>query len=176
MKSIIYLGGGCFWCLESVYKKVVGIVSITPGYIGGDTVNPTYEEVCEGYTNHVEVVKIEYDNKISLYQILNIFFTIHDPTSINRQGADVGTQYRSAIFCDNNERKIVVDFIKNLENSNLFNDKIVTEVSLITDFYKAEEYHHDYFNKNPQNRYCQLVINPKLDKLKEGFEDFLISE
>mgnify|MGYP001235846613 FL=1 len=176
MKSIIYLGGGCFWCLESVYKKVVGIVSITPGYIGGDTINPTYEEVCEGYTNHVEVVKIEYDNKISLYQILNIFFTIHDPTSINRQGADVGTQYRSAIFCDNNERKIVVDFIKNLENSNLFNDKIVTEVSLITDFYKAEEYHHDYFNKNPQNRYCQLVINPKLDKLKEGFEDFLISE
>ena len=176
MNSVIYLGGGCFWCTESVHKNIKGVVSIAPGYMGGINPYPTYEEVCEGYTNHVEVVKIEYDNKISLYQILNIFFTIHDPTSINRQGADVGTQYRSAIFCDNNERKIVVDFIKNLENSNLFNDKIVTEVSLITDFYKAEEYHHDYFNKNPQNRYCQLVINPKLDKLKEGFEDFLISE
>tara|TARA_A100001015_G_C14984931_1_gene711097 strand:+ start:316 stop:621 length:306 start_codon:yes stop_codon:yes gene_type:complete len=101
MNSVIYLGGGCFWCIESAYKKIKGIVSVTPGYMGGKNPNPTYEEVCEGYTNHVEVIKLEYDD-INILQILNIFFVIHDPTSINRQGADVGTQYRSAIFCDSN--------------------------------------------------------------------------
>ena len=143
--------------------------------MGGDNANPTYEEVCEGYTNHVEVIKVEYDHSLSLHQILSIFFSTHDPTSINRQGADVGTQYRSAVFCNQDERKAVIDFIKNLEAKNIFEDKIVTEVNEIVPFYEAENYHHDFFTKNPQNPYCQAVINPKLKKLRSNFSD-LISE
>ena len=175
MNSVIYLGGGCFWCIESVYKKIKGIVSITPGYMGGKNPNPTYEEVCEGYTNHVEVVKLEYNDDINISQILSVFFVVHDPTSINRQGADVGTQYRSAIFCKSNERSNIVDYIQDLGNKDFFSDKIVTEVNDISDFYIAEDYHHDYFAKNPGNGYCQAVINPKLAKLRLGFSD-LISE
>ena len=173
MNDVIYLGGGCFWCIESVYKRIMGVVSITPGYMGGDNPNPTYEEVCEGYTNHVEVVKIQYDNNINISQILDVFFLVHDPTSINRQGADVGTQYRSAIFCNSEERPLIVDYIQNLENENLFDDKIITEVNNETDFYVAEDYHHDYFAKNPGNAYCQAVINPKLIKLKSNFSDLI---
>ena len=175
MNSIIYLGGGCFWCTESVFKNINGVISVTPGYMGGDNSNPTYEEVCEGYTNHVEVIKVEYDHSLSLHQILSIFFSTHDPTSINRQGADVGTQYRSAVFCNQDERKAVIDFIKNLETKNIFEDKIVTEVNEIVPFYEAENYHHDFFTKNPKNPYCQAVINPKLKKLRSNFSD-LISE
>ena len=175
MNSVIYLGGGCFWCTESVYKNINGVISITPGYMGGNNPNPTYEEVCEGYTNHVEVIKVVYDHSLSLDQVLSIFFSTHDPTSINRQGADVGTQYRSAVFCNQDERQAVIDFIKNLEAKNIFEDKIVTEVNDIVPFYEAENYHHDYFTKNPQNLYCQVVINPKLKKLKSNFSD-LISE
>ena len=173
MNRVIYLGGGCFWCIESVFKKVKGITSILPGYMGGDNPNPTYEEVCEGYTNHVEVVKIEYDDSIDISQILSIFFVVHDPTSINRQGADVGSQYRSAIFCNSEERSLIVDYIQFLEMENIFEDKIVTEVNNIRDFYIAEEYHHDYFTKNPENAYCQAVINPKLVKLRLNFSDLL---
>ena len=173
MNRVIYLGGGCFWCIESVFKKVKGITSILPGYMGGDNPNPTYEEVCEGYTNHVEVVKIEYDDSIDISQILSIFFVVHDPTSINRQGADVGSQYRSAIFCNTEERSLIVDYIQFLEMENIFEDKIVTEVNNIGDFYIAEEYHHDYFTKNPENAYCQAVINPKLVKLRLNFSDLL---
>ena len=175
MNSVIYLGGGCFWCTESVYKNINGVISITPGYMGGNNPNPTYEEVCEGYTNHVEVIKVKYDNSLSLDKVLSIFFSTHDPTSINRQGADVGTQYRSAVFCNQDERKAVIDFIKNLEAKNIFEDKIVTEVNEIVPFYEAENYHHDYFTKNPQNAYCLAVINPKLKKLRSNFSD-LISE
>ncbi len=175
MNSVIYLGGGCFWCTESVYKNINGVISITPGYMGGNNPNPTYEEVCEGYTNHVEVIKVKYDHSLSLDQVLSIFFSTHDPTSINRQGADVGTQYRSAVFCNQDERKAVIDFIKNLEAKNIFEDKIVTEVNEIVPFYEAENYHHDFFTKNPQNPYCQAVINPKLKKLRSNFSD-LISE
>ena len=173
MNSVIYLGGGCFWCTESVFKNINGVISITPGYMGGDNANPTYEEVCEGYTNHVEVIKVEYDQSLSLHQILSIFFSTHDPTSINRQGADVGTQYRSAVFCNQDERKEVIDFIKNLEAKNIFEDKIVTEVNDIVPFYEAENYHHDFFTKNPQNPYCQAVINPKLKKLRSNFSDLI---
>ncbi len=175
MNSVIYLGGGCFWCTESVYKNINGVISIIPGYMGGNNPNPTYEEVCEGYTNHVEVIKVEYDHSLSLYQILSIFFTTHDPTSINRQGADVGTQYRSAVFCNQDKRQAVINFIKDLEAKNIFEDKIVTEVNDIVPFYEAEDYHHDYFTKNPQNAYCLAVINPKLKKLRSNFSD-LISE
>jgi peptide-methionine (S)-S-oxide reductase len=134
MNRVIYLGGGCFWCIESVFKKVKGITSILPGYMGGDNPNPTYEEVCEGYTNHVEVVKIEYDDSIDISQILSIFFVVHDPTSINRQGADVGSQYRSAIFCNAEERSLIVDYIQFLEMENIFEDKIVTQVNNIEIF------------------------------------------
>ena len=175
MNSVIYLGGGCFWCTESVYKNINGVISITPGYMGGNNPNPTYEEVCEGYTNHVEVIKVKYDHSLSLDQVLSIFFSTHDPTSINRQGADVGTQYRSAVFCNQDERKAVIDFIKNLETKNIFEDKIVTEVNDIVPFYEAENYHHDFYKKNPQNPYCQAVISPKLKKLRSNFSD-LISE
>ena len=175
MNSVIYLGGGCFWCTESVYKNINGVISITPGYMGGNNPNPTYEEVCEGYTNHVEVIKVKYDHSLSLDQVLSIFFSTHDPTSINRQGADVGTQYRSAVFCNQDERKEVIDFIKNLEAKNIFEDKIVTEVNDIVPFYEAENYHHDFFTKNPKNPSCQAVINPKLKKLRSNFSD-LISE
>ena len=143
--------------------------------MGGNNPNPTYEEVCEGYTNHVEVIKVKYDHSLSLDQVLSIFFSTHDPTSINRQGADVGTQYRSAVFCNQDERQAVIDFIKNLEAKNIFEDKIVTEVNDILPFYEAENYHHDFFAKNPQNPYCQAVINPKLKKLRSNFSD-LISE
>lgn len=173
MNSVIYLGGGCFWCTESVYKNINGVISITPGYMGGNNPNPTYEEVCEGYTNHVEVIKVKYDHSLSLDQVLSIFFSTHDPTSINRQGADVGTQYRSAVFCNQDERKAVIDFIKNLEVKNIFEDKIVTEVNDIVPFYEAENYHHDFFTKNPQNPYCQAVINPKLKKLRSNFSDLI---
>ena len=175
MNSVIYLGGGCFWCTESVFKNVNGVLSITPGYMGGNNPNPTYEEVCEGYTNHVEVIKVEYDHNLSLNQILSIFFSTHDPTSINRQGADVGTQYRSAIFCKPEERSSIVNFIQELENQGIFKDKIVTEVNDIQKFFVAEDYHHDYFTKNPENAYCQAVINPKLNKLRSSFSE-LISE
>ena len=173
MNSVIYLGGGCFWCTESVYKNINGVISITPGYMGGNNPNPTYEEVCEGYTNHVEVIKVKYDHSLSLDQVLSIFFSTHDPTSINRQGADVGTQYRSAVFCNQDERKAVIDFIKNLEVKKIFEDKIVTEVNDIVPFYEAENYHHDFFTKNPQNPYCQAVINPKLKKLRSNFSDLI---
>ena len=173
MNSVIYLGGGCFWCTESVYKNINGVISITPGYMGGNNPNPTYEEVCEGYTNHVEVIKVNYDHSLSLDQVLSIFFSTHDPTSINRQGADVGTQYRSAVFCNQDERKAVIDFIKNLEVKNIFEDKIVTEVNDIVPFYEAENYHHDFFTKNPKNPYCQAVINPKLKKLRSNFSDLI---
>ena len=175
MNSVIYLGGGCFWCTESVFKNVNGVLSINPGYMGGNNPNPTYEEVCEGHTNHVEVIKVEYDHNLSLNQILSIFFSTHDPTSINRQGADVGTQYRSAVFCSQNERQTVIDFIKDLEAKNIFEDKIVTEFNNNVTFYEAEDYHHDYFTKNPKNAYCIAVINPKLIKLRSNFGD-LISE
>ena len=173
MNSVIYLGGGCFWCTESVYKNINGVISML--LVTWVVIIPIlHTKVCEGYTNHVEV-KVKYDHSLSLDQVLSIFFSTHDPTSINRQGADVGTQYRSAVFCNQNERKAVIDFIKNLEVKNIFEDKIVTEVNDIVPFYEAENYHHDFFTKNPQNPYCQAVINPKLKKLRSNFSD-LISE
>ena len=171
MNRVIYLGGGCFWCIESVYKKIKGVISITPGYMGGDIVNPTYEEVCEGYTNHVEVVKIEFDNRITLIQILSIFFTVHDPTSINKQGGDVGTQYRSAIFFVKDSHKDeVLKFKEELIAEKVWDQPIVTQVEKIDVFYPAEDYHHNYFNNNKSQGYCQFVIQPKIEKYKKIFE------
>ena len=166
----IYLGGGCFWCTEAIFKKVKGVKSVTPGYIGGRTNNPTYEEVCNGNTGHVEVIECNFDDKyIGLNDILNIFFSTHDPTQLNRQGNDIGTQYKSAIFCTNESQKIQVeDFIKSIEH--LFSKKIVTQVSLSNNFFKAEDYHLNYYNLNMNAPYCQIIIKPKLLKFTEKFK------
>ena len=166
----IYLGGGCFWCTEAIFKKVKGVKSVTPGYIGGRTNNPTYEEVCNGNTGHVEVIECNFDDKyIGLNDILNIFFSTHDPTQLNRQGNDIGTQYKSAIFCTNESQKIrVEDFIKSIEH--LFSKRIVTQVSLSNNFFKAEDYHFNYYNLNMNAPYCQIIIKPKLLKFTEQFK------
>ena len=174
MNSSIYLGGGCFWCIESVFKKVKGITFTSPGYMGGKNDNPTYEEVCEGYTNHVEVVELQYDQTIDLNQILNIFFTVHDPTSINRQGADVGTQYRSIIlFHDDEQKKLSEETLKKLDESGAWNSPIVTKIEKFEKFYPAEKYHQNYYELNPNNSYCSYVISPKIDKFKKAFSDIL---
>ena len=168
MNKNIILGSGCFWCTEAIYKYVNGVVDVKPGYIGGNNENPTYEEVCSGMTGHAEAVKITYDDtEISLEKILEIFFKTHDPTTLNRQGNDVGTQYRSVIFYENeNELKFFEDYISKLNLSNTFNSKIVTTLEKRLHFYKAEEYHHNYFEKNPFSGYCNVVVRPKVEKFR----------
>lgn len=165
-KDSIVLGGGCFWCVEAVFKAVSGVVEVTSGYSGGVIENPTYEEVCTGTTNYAEVVKVFFDaDKISLEKLFDIFFTIHNPTTLNRQGNDVGTQYRSVVFYKNEAQK--QSALKALQKvQNRYEDKIVTQVEPLQSFYKAEEYHQDYFAKNPNDGYCNLFIPPKLKKLK----------
>jgi len=159
-------GGGCFWCLDAIFRRVDGIKDVVVGYSGGDVKNPTYEQVCKGNTGHAEVVMIEYDeNKISYDELLDIFFSIHDPTQLNRQGNDIGTQYRSIIFYfDEKQKEKVLNKINELKK----NLKVVTEVVPFREFFKAEEYHQNYFDKNPNNPYCVFVIAPKVNKfLKE---------
>ncbi len=174
MKSIV-LGGGCFWCTEAVFKMIKGIISIMPGYAGGVTLHPTYEAVCIGTTGHAEVVRVEYDPSIiSFNDILTIFFASHNPTTMNRQGHDVGTQYRSIILYSTEEEKVAAEqFITELNNSAELGDPVVTEVKPLETFYEAEEYHRDYYAKHPEQAYCQSVINPKLAKVKEKFGKFL---
>jgi len=146
MNSSIYLGGGCFWCIESVFKKVNGITFTSPGYMGGKSDNPTYEEVCEGYTNHVEVVELQYDQTIDLNQILNIFFTVHDPTTLNRQGADVGTQYRSIIlFHDDEQKKLSEETLKKLDESGAWNSPIVTKYFCELIYSTLNTFHQNYY-------------------------------
>ena len=170
--------GGCFWCVEAPYKRVEGVESVTSGYIGGDTEDPTYEEVCSGTTGHAEAVRIVYDPDIVSYrELLEILFAIHDPTTLNREGPDVGSQYRSAVFYhDEEQRETVKSYIEELKDEGVY-DGIVTEVSPADDyeFYEAEEYHQDYFEKNPNQPYCATRIPPKLEKVKEKFGD-LVSE
>ena len=175
MTKTIVLGGGCFWCTEAVFKMIKGIISITPGYAGGITLHPSYEAVCNGTTGHAEVVRIEYDPSIiSFNDILTIFFASHNPTTMNRQGHDVGTQYRSIILYTTAEEGIEAEkFIKELNSSAELGDPIVTEVKPLELFYRAEEYHHDYYAKHPEQAYCQSVINPKLAKIKTKFGKFL---
>lgn len=165
----IVFGGGCFWCTEAVFRRLKGVASATPGYAGGKTANPTYEEVCSGKTGHAEVVKIEYDPEVArLETLLELFFAMHDPTSKDRQGNDSGSQYRSAIFYETAEqKKAVQEFMKRIAGG--FPKPIVTEVGKLGAFYPAEEYHADYYGKNPYQPYCALVISPKLRKLKEKF-------
>ena len=167
----IYLAGGCFWCTEAVFLSIIGINKVIPGYIGGNTLNPNYKEVCEGTTGHAEAIYCEYDEEIILLEkILDIFFLTHNPTQLNRQGNDIGTQYRSAIFVSNFEqKKIVLDAIKKAELD--WNDKILTELSEKKNFYPAEKYHHNYYKNNPGSMYCNALIPPKLKKLKEKFPD-----
>jgi len=166
-KELATLGGGCFWCLDAVYRQVSGVISVICGYAGGITVNPTYEEVCKGNTGHAEVVQIEYNPEILSYEeILNIFWKIHDPTTLNRQGADVGTQYRSIILYHNENQKEIALRSKE-ENQKFFSNPIVTEIQPYKVFYPAEEYHQNFYNKNPYYPYCIYVIEPKLNKLNK---------
>lgn len=168
-----YFGSGCFWCTEAIFKNIQGVISTCPGYAGGQTEHPSYEQVCTGETGHAEMLKIEYDPEIIIFEkLLEIFFVTHDPTSINRQGNDVGSQYRSIIlYTDEEQHSLAQDFIKKISTN--FSLAIVTELKAFEVFYEAEEYHHDYFAKNPQQAYCQMVINPKLTKFKAQYSDIL---
>lgn len=173
-KEIIILGGGCFWCLEAVYLRVSGVVEVVSGYAGGNIINPSYEQVSSGKTGHAEVVKIIFDSsEISLENILKIFFTVHDPTAINRQGNDVGEQYRSVVFFENEQQKnITKKVIVELEGTKIYDGKIMTEIKKLENFFEAESYHQKYFEKNPEQAYCQIVIAPKVSKFREKFEQF----
>lgn len=179
MKSeVAVFGGGCFWCTEAVFKKLRGVSSVLPGYAGGTTENPTYAQVSEGNTGHVEVVRVEYDSsKINYRDLLTVFFGSHDPTTVNRQGADIGTQYRSVIFSTTPEQKAEAEsFIQELNQSSKEGKPIVTTVEPLPQFYEAENYHKDYFENNPGNPYCELVINPKLEKVTKEFASLLKDE
>ncbi|MDY0084436.1 MAG: peptide-methionine (S)-S-oxide reductase MsrA [Bacteroidales bacterium] len=169
----ITLGAGCFWCTEAVFQQIKGVVSVTSGYSGGKISNPTYREVSSGLTGHAEVIQLVYDKSvISLEDILKIFFRTHNPTTLNRQGADVGTQYRSAIFYHTDaQRKIAEKVKQNLNEAAIWEDSIVTEITPFKAFYKAEEYHQNYYNNNPNQGYCQFVIVPKLEKFNQLFEE-----
>jgi peptide-methionine (S)-S-oxide reductase len=165
--EVATLGGGCFWCLDAAYRRIEGIKSVVSGYAGGATPNPTYEQVCNGTTGHAEVVQVEFDPDVITYpEILEIFWTIHDPTTLNRQGADVGSQYRSAIFYEGDTRKAAAEASRD-EVQALWPNPVVTEIVPLEAFYPAEEYHQDFYAKNPGQGYCQAVINPKLRKLRE---------
>lgn len=167
------LGGGCFWCLEAVFLQVKGVRHVTSGYAGGARPNPTYEQICTGVSGHAEVVKIDFDPTIiSFEQLLDVFYGIHDPTTLNRQGNDVGTQYRSVIFCQNAEqRHIAQAYIAQLHNSGVFKNPIVTQMSDAVPFYPAEAYHQNYFANHPHQGYCQMVVAPKVAKFKQYFKD-----
>ncbi len=169
------LAGGCFWCLEAVYEQLKGVESVVSGYIGGHVENPTYEHVCTGGTGHAEVVQITFDPAvISFRDLLDVFFTIHDPTTLNRQGADIGTQYRSAIFTHDAQQKATAEqAIAEITASRLWGDPIVTEVTALDIFYPAEDYHQHYFQRNPQQGYCQFVIAPKVAKFRKQYLDRL---
>tara|TARA_B100000424_G_scaffold159288_2_gene121882 strand:- start:390 stop:995 length:606 start_codon:yes stop_codon:yes gene_type:complete len=168
-KEYATLGGGCFWCIEAVYQRLDGVISVVPGYAGGKSKSTTYKEVVTGTTGHAEVAKIEYDNNIITFdQILNVFWQAHDPTTLNRQGGDVGTQYRSVIFYHSEEQKsLAVESIKKADASGYWSNKIVTEVTKLLNYSDAEDYHNNYYDKNPNQPYCLFVIKPKLDKLEK---------
>jgi peptide-methionine (S)-S-oxide reductase len=173
--EIATLGGGCFWCLEAVYQRLQGVTQVVSGYAGGKLPNPSYQLVCTGLTGHAEVVQVTFDPAVvSFGEIIEIFFTIHDPTTRNRQGADVGTQYRSAIFYHSPEQKAIAEqVIASLTAERLWPKPIVTEVTSLDKFYPAEAYHQNYFNDNPYQGYCQAVVAPKVAKFRQKFADKL---
>ena len=169
--SLLTLGGGCFWCLEAVFSHMIGVASVVSGYAGGDVDNPTYNAVCSGSTGHAEVIQIKYDEKVtSVTELLDVFWEVHDPTTLNRQGNDVGTQYRSVIYYANEEQhKEVLSSLEKAKKE--FGSPIVTQIEPLDVFYEAEEYHQNYFKNNPNQGYCQVVIKPKVDKFKKVFKD-----
>ena len=172
----ITLAGGCFWCTEAIFKHLKGITKVTSGYSGGYKPNPTYEEVCSGQTGHAEAIQIEFNPKvISFEKILEVFFTLHDPTTLNRQGADIGTQYRSVIFYHDQKQKKTAEKVK-AEKSDEYSEKIVTEIVPFTAFYKAEPSHQNFYENNKERPYCQVVINPKLKKLYKNFRGIIENE
>jgi peptide-methionine (S)-S-oxide reductase len=165
------LGAGCFWCVEACFKELNGVISVRSGYAGGEVENPTYKQVCEGNTGHAEVARIVYDDEIIQFEeLLEVFWFVHDPTQLNRQGGDIGTQYRSVIFYhDEIQKELSLKYIQQLEKEKVWDNKIVTEVSPLTNFFPAEEYHSNYFALNPENMYCQSVVRPKVEKFKKVF-------
>jgi peptide-methionine (S)-S-oxide reductase len=169
------LAGGCFWCLEAVFDDLKGVLSVESGYSGGTVVNPSYQAVCTGATGHAEVVRVEFDPQvISFADLLRVFFSIHDPTTLNRQGADVGTQYRSAIFYhDDDQKQTAQEVIRELGAADLWPDPIVTEVSALVNYYPAEDYHQEYFANNPAQPYCAAVVAPKVAKFRKQFMERL---
>ena len=171
----IVLGGGCYWCVEAVYEQLEGVKSVVSGFAGGTVENPSYQQVCTGTTGAAEVVEITYDKSVlKLDEIFEVFFTVHDPTTLNRQGADVGTQYRSVIFYNNDQQKKAAEsVITELNNQKVYPSKIVTSVEPLKKFYKAEEYHQNYFSNNKEQSYCKLVIQPKVEKFEKVFKDRL---
>ena len=170
-KEVATLAGGCFWCLEAVFDDLKGVDSVESGYMGGKTANPSYEEVCSGETGHAEVTQLTFDPKqVSFREILEVFFVIHDPTTLNRQGNDVGTQYRSAIFYHSPEQKAAAEqVIANMGAAKIYEDPIVTEVVPASKFYMAEDYHQEYFRRNPVQPYCSFVVRPKVAKFRKHF-------
>ena len=171
----VTLGAGCFWCVEAIYDRLEGVISVTSGYSGGKVKNPSYREVTTGMTGHAEVAQVVFDPEIIPFaKVLEIFFMTHDPTTLNRQGADVGTQYRSAIFYHNEDQKRIAEEIRSmLAMEKIWNDPIVTEITAFTNFFKAEDYHQEYFANNPNEGYCRMVVAPKVAKFEKLFEDYL---
>lgn len=174
-KEVATFGNGCFWCTEAIFEQLEGVYKVESGYAGGTVKNPTYEEVCTGTTGHAEVIRLTFDPKaISYTELLEVFFSTHDPTTLNRQGADVGTQYRSVIFYHNEEQKKAAEkIIAALENESVFENPIVTEITAINNYSVAENKHQDYYNNNKNQGYCRAVINPKLEKFKKQYKDKL---
>lgn len=175
MSEIATFGGGCFWCLEAAFQQLRGVEKVVSGYAGGTRPSPTYEQVCSGATGHAEVVQITYDPSIITYRdLLGVLFTIHDPTTLNRQGGDVGTQYRSVVFYHTAEQeKEVREVIAEMERNHVWEDPIVTEIAPYTVFFPAEAYHQDYFNRNPNQPYCAAVVEPKVSKVRKAYFDRL---
>ena len=169
------LGAGCFWCIEAIFSQLEGVLSVQSGYCGGDALNADYKSVCQGDTGHAEVVNIKFDpSVISYQQILAVFWEIHDPTTLNRQGNDVGSQYRSVIFVHNDQQiSVASEMLAQLQRSHIWPNPVVTEISAFTDFYPAENYHNDYFAQHGEEPYCQLVVKPKVEKFEKAFADFL---
>jgi len=174
-KAVATFGAGCFWCVEAVFQRLDGVTKVESGYMGGTTKNPTYKEVCTGQTGHVEVTQITYNpQKISFEELLEVFWKTHDPTTLNRQGNDVGTQYRSVVFYhDANQKALAEKYKGELNTAHVFNGPIVTAIEPVQEFYVAEDYHQNYFNQNGSQPYCQMVVRPKVEKFEKVFKDKL---
>jgi peptide-methionine (S)-S-oxide reductase len=173
--ATITLGGGCFWCIEATLDRVEGVRQVVPGYAGGDTEDPTYDEVCSGTTGHAEVVQVTFDEAVlSLRELLHVFFSVHDPTTEDREGHDVGSQYRSIVLWHDDDQRAVVEDVVDELGETIYEDPIVTELGPLEAFHEAEDKHHDYYERNPKQGYCQLVIDPKLEKLRSQWTDKVV--